>query len=71
MAYSRPAATSEVFVLAAGPQLFARVREGDCQTVITTLSDDRAQLIHGEARLSGVPAVVVAAVVESMLRCTA
>ena len=50
MAYSRPAATSEVFVLAAGPQLFARVREGDCQTVITTLSDDRAQLIHGEAR---------------------
>lgn len=62
-------ATIEVFVLAAAPQLFARVREDDGQTIITTLSEDRAELIHGEARLAGVPAAVIAAVVEVMLGC--
>jgi len=61
-------ATSEVYAMRAEAPRFARIREEDQTVVVTLLTNDKAELISGEARLTGLPGEVVAATIESMLR---
>lgn len=60
--------TSEVYAMRADAPHFVRVREDDTTYVVTLLTNDRAELIAGEARLTGLPDAVVGGTIESMLR---
>ena len=58
---------SEVYALAADAPYFIRVREDDGSFYLTMLTNDRAELIGGQARLDMVPDSVVAATIAGML----
>lgn len=58
---------SEVYAMRADAPYFARVREDDGIYYVTTLTNDRAELIVSEASLSGLTERMVAAVVLTML----
>lgn len=60
--------TSEVYAMRADAPHFARIREDEGTYVITLLTNDRAELIAGEARLTHLSDEVVATTIESMLR---
>ncbi len=59
--------TSEVYAMRADAPTFARVREDDGMVVVTLLTNDRAELIAGEARLSYLSEAVIAATIGAML----
>ena len=59
--------TSEVYAMRPNAPHFARVRTDDQTIVVTLLTNDRAELVAGEARLTHLPAPVLAATIEAML----
>ena len=59
--------TSEVYAMRADAPRFARIREDEGTTCITTLTNDKAELICGEARVSHVSQDVIAGLIEGML----
>lgn len=59
---------SEVYSMRAGAPLFLRVRQADeNEYEIRQLSNDRAELIHGEARVSNLSQDTLTAVIAAML----
>lgn len=59
--------SSEVYAMRADAPYFLRVTEDDGTYVLTQLTNDRAELIGGDVRLSRVPDAVVAATIEALL----
>ena len=60
--------TSEVYAMRSDAPHFIRVREDDGTYAATLLTNDRAELIAGEAHLSHLSDETVAAIIEDMLR---
>ena len=59
--------TSEVYDTSTDAPYFVRVREDDQTFTLTLLTNDQAELIAGEARLSGLPEEAVAVTILGML----
>lgn len=60
--------TSEVYAMRADAPHFIRVTEIDGSLFVALLTDNRAEVLDGDARMTNLPQHVVAATIEAMLR---